>query len=215
MNDNENIEILKIVIIGESSVGKTTIISQFIDKIFLEELNITYGGSFSSKSVKCEDLNKTINLELWDTAGQERYRSVTKMFYKDADIVLLVYDITCKQSFEELKNYWMEQVIESSLKEAMLVIVANKSDLIEREQVEEEEARKYAKEKNASFFIISAKDHFLVNELFKEIIKKYSGSKKVIFLEDKEDSTFEYRKKRRDSVQITRKKTKKEKKRCC
>ena len=142
MNDNENIEILKIVLIGESSVGKTTIISQFIDKIFLEELNITYGGSFSSKSVKCEDLNKTINLELWDTAGQERYRSVTKMFYKDADIVLLVYDITCKQSFEELKNYWMEQVIESSLKEAMLVIVANKSDLIEREQVEEEEARK-------------------------------------------------------------------------
>ena len=110
MSEDENIEIIKIVIIGESSVGKTSIISQFADNIFQEELISTVGGSFNQKTMKCVDLNKIIKLEIWDTAGQERYRSVTKMFYKDADVAVLVYDITNQKSFKALQNYWVEQV---------------------------------------------------------------------------------------------------------
>ena len=213
MKDNENNEVLKIVLIGEASVGKTSIIYQFIDKIFQEDLQSTIGGTFNSKSIKCNN-NKTLNLEIWDTAGQERYRCVTKMFYKEADVAILVYDITSKSSFEELKNYWVEQVLEASPKNIMLVIVANKSDLIDNEQVDEEEARNYAKKVKADFFVISAKENNSVNELFKSIAKKYSGAKSVEVIEENDD-IMSFRKIRKESVRVTKAFTKKKKVGCC
>ena len=213
MKDKENNEVLKIVLIGEASVGKTSIIYQFIDKIFQEDLQSTIGGTFNSKSIKCNN-NKTLNLEIWDTAGQERYRCVTKMFYKEADVAILVYDITSKSSFEELKNYWVEQVLEASPKNIMLVIVANKSDLIDNEQVDEEEARNYAKKVNADFFVISAKENNSVNELFKSIAKKYSGANSVEVIEENDD-IMSFRKIWKESVRVTKAFTKKKKVRCC
>ncbi len=213
MKDNENNEVLKIVLIGEASVGKTSIIYQFIDKIFQEDLQSTIGGTFNSKSIKCNN-NKTLNLEIWDTAGQERYRCVTKMFYKEADVAILVYDITSKSSFEELKNYWVEQVLEASPKNIMLVIVANKSDLIDNEQVDEEEARNYAKKVKADFFVISAKENNSVNELFKSIAKKYSGANSVEVIEENDD-IMSFRKIRKESVRVTKAFTKKKKVGCC
>jgi len=213
MKDKENNEVLKIVLIGEASVGKTSIIYQFIDKIFQEDLQSTIGGTFNSKSIKCNN-NKTLNLEIWDTAGQERYRCVTKMFYKEADVAILVYDITSKSSFEELKNYWVEQVLEASPKNIMLVIVANKSDLIDNEQVDEEEARNYAKKINADFFVISAKENNSVNELFKSISKKYSGANSVEVIEENDD-IMSFRKIRKESVRVTKAFTKKKKVGCC
>lgn len=213
MKDNENNEVLKIVLIGEASVGKTSIIYQFIDKIFQEDLQSTIGGTFNSKSIKCNN-NKTLNLEIWDTAGQERYRCVTKMFYKEADVAILVYDITSKSSFEELKNYWVEQVLEASPKNIMLVIVANKSDLIDNEQVDEEEARNYAKKVKADFFVISAKENNSVNELFKSIAKKYSGTNSVEVIEENDD-IMSFRKIRKESVRVTKAFAKKKKVGCC
>ena len=213
MKDKENNEVLKIVLIGEASVGKTSIIYQFIDKIFQEDLQSTIGGTFNSKSIKCNN-NKTLNLEIWDTAGQERYRCVTKMFYKEADVAILVYDITSKSSFEELKNYWVEQVLEASPKNIMLVIVANKSDLIDNEQVDEEEARNYAKKVKADFFVISAKENNSVNELFKSIAKKYSGANSVEVIEENDD-IMSFRKIRKESVRVTKAFTKKKKVGCC
>jgi small GTP-binding protein len=213
MKDNENNEVLKIVLIGEASVGKTSIIYQFIDKIFQEDLQSTIGGTFNSKSIKCNN-NKTLNLEIWDTAGQERYRCVTKMFYKEADVAILVYDITSKSSFEELKNYWVEQVLEASPKNIMLVIVANKSDLIDNEQVDEEEARNYAKKVKADFFVISAKENNSVNELFKSIAKKYSGANSVEVIEENDD-IMSFRKIRKESVRVTKAFVKKKKVGCC
>ena len=213
MKDNENNGVLKIVLIGEASVGKTSIIYQFIDKIFQEDLQSTIGGTFNSKSIKCNN-NKTLNLEIWDTAGQERYRCVTKMFYKEADVAILVYDITSKSSFEELKNYWVEQVLEASPKNIMLVIVANKSDLIDNEQVDEEEARNYAKKVKADFFVISAKENNSVNELFKSIAKKYSGANSVEVIEENDD-IMSFRKIRKESVRVTKAFAKKKKVGCC
>ena len=216
---NENEEILKIVLIGESSVGKTSIINQFIDKTFQDKLLATVEGTFNSKLIRCEDLNKSLKLEIWDTAGQERYRSVSKMFYKDADVALLVYDITKKTSFEALKNYWVKQVLENSLKNTLLYIIANKSDLINLEQVDEEEARNYSKSINASFFVVSAKDFISINEMFKDIAKKYSGAENVIIIDisDEDNNDFQIKKIRKDSVKITKKTIDKEKKKksCC
>ena len=216
MNDNQNPEIIKIVIIGQSSVGKTSIISQFVEKTFQQDVQSTVGGSFNSKSIKCEDLNKILKLEIWDTAGQERYRSVTKMFYKDADVALLVYDITNLSSFEDLQSYWVQQVLECSLKKTMLIIVANKSDLIEKELVDEEEVRNYAKSIDAHFFIVSAKNSDSVNEMFKEIAKKFSGAKKVSIIDGEEDNQYQFKKMRKDSVRVNKiKDNDKKKKKCC
>ena len=216
---NENEEILKIVLIGESSVGKTSIINQFIEKTFQDNLNSTIAGTFNSKLIRCEDLNKSLKLEIWDTAGQERYRSVSKMFYKDADVALLVYDITNKTTFEALNNYWIKQVLENSFKNILLYIIANKSDLIDIEQVDEEEARNYSKSINASFFAISAKDSISINELFKDIAKKYSGAKNVKIMDtsDDDNNDFQFEKIRKDSIKITKKVINKDKKKksCC
>ena len=214
---NEDEENLKIVLVGESSVGKTSIITQFIEKTFQDTLQSTVGGTFNSKVIRCEDIDKSLKLDIWDTAGQERYRSVTKMFYKDADVALLVYDITSKKSFEELKNYWVNQVLDNSLKKTLLYIIANKSDLINLEQVDEGEARNYAETINALFFVVSAKDSTSINEMFKEIAKKYSGANSVNIEDAADDENmFQIKKIRRGSVKVTKAQAlKKEKKVYC
>jgi small GTP-binding protein len=215
--NNEDEETLKIVLVGESSVGKTSIITQFIEKTFQDKLQSTVGGTFNSKVIRCEDLNKSLKLDIWDTAGQERYRSVTKMFYKDADVALLVYDITSKKSFEELQNYWVNQVLDNSLRKTLLCIIANKSDLIDIEQVDEGEARNYAKTINALYFVVSAKDSNLINEMFKDIVKKYSRAESVSIVDVVDDENmFQIKKIRKDSVKITKAQAlKKVKKSCC
>ena len=212
MNDSDT-ESLKIVLIGESGVGKTSIISQFIDQIFQDDQQSTIGGTFSTKTIKCSN-GKTLKFEIWDTAGQEKYRSVTKMFYKDADVAVLVYDITNKYSFEELQKYWVQQVKDSSPKDIILAIIANKSDLIEREEVDEADARNYANEINALFALTSAKNNFGVDDLFLEIAKKYSGAESANRVEEN-DEIEEYRKIRKESVKITKESQNKIKRRGC
>ena len=164
----------KVVLVGETGVGKTSIISQFIDQVFEEELQTSTGGSFSSKEIFFDN-GKSLKLEIWDTAGQERYRSLTKIFYKNSSCAILVYDITKKPTFDELKNYWIGQIKESAPKDIMLAIVGNKEDLLDKEQVDENEARDFAKENNALFFSTSAKNSDAINQLFIDIGKKYTG----------------------------------------
>ena len=115
-NEGEDAKTIKVVILGESGVGKTSVISRFINDTFDEELVTTTGASYVSKSMKFSDKNQVLNFEIWDTAGQEKYRSLTQIFYKDASIAILVYDITNKDSFDELQNYWYEQIKESAPK---------------------------------------------------------------------------------------------------
>ena len=178
-----SVESFKVVLVGESGVGKTSIISQFIDQTFQEDQQSTTGGSFSTKSVVC-DGGKILKFEIWDTAGQERYRSLTTMFYKDANAAIMVYDVTRKDSFEELQNYWAKQIKESSPENIILVIAANKSDLIEYETVDEGEARNFAKEISAIFISTSAKNSEGINNLFEEIAKKYTGSSNITIKEE-------------------------------
>ena len=215
MFDDKDLETLKIVLIGESGVGKTSIISQFIDQIFQNDQQSTIGGTFSTKTIKCGN-GKILKLEIWDTAGQERYRSVTKMFYKDANAAILVYDITNKFSFEVLQKYWIEQVKESSPRNIILAIAANKSDLIEYEQVDEGAARQFAKENDALFAVTSAKQTSCVESLFLDIAKKYTGTDSALTLEEK-DEIEEFRKIRKESVKITKDTQNKapKKKGCC
>ena len=204
----------KVVLVGETGVGKTSIISQFIDQVFEEELQTSTGGSFSSKEIFFDN-GKSLKLEIWDTAGQERYRSLTKIFYKNSSCAILVYDITKKQTFDELKNYWIGQIKESAPKDIMLAIVGNKEDLLDKEQVDENEARDFAKENNALFFSTSAKNSNAINQLFIDIGKKYTGwnsNAKIELNKEKNDNENKTRKK---NTTIKLKQSDKDKKKGC
>ena len=107
----------KVVLLGESGVGKTSIISRYINNTFKSQLMSTPGANFVTKNVIMEDENKTIKFEIWDTAGQERYRSLAKVFYKNAAVCVLVYDITRKTSFDAIKNYWVKELKENAPKD--------------------------------------------------------------------------------------------------
>ena len=109
MTDKEAMQ-CKVVLIGESGVGKTSIINRYISNTFSQVLTATPGASFTPKTVFLKDYNQSIKFEIWDTAGQEKYRALAKVFYKNAAVCILVYDILRKTSFEELKNYWVNEI---------------------------------------------------------------------------------------------------------
>ena len=192
-------ESFKVVLVGESGVGKTSIITQFIDQTFQEDQQSTTGGTFSTKSVKCD--GKTLKFEIWDTAGQERYRALTKMFYKDANAAVLVYDITRKVSFEELEKYWAGQIQESSPANIILAIAANKSDLIDKEEVDEESARNFAEKLGAIFVSTTATSVESINDLFTQIAKKYTGSSNIE-IKDEEEPKPQVEENKKDTMKL-------------
>ena len=118
MGDEEKCALAcKVVLIGESGVGKTSIISRYIQNQFSAVLMSTTGASFATKTIYLEEQKQSIKFEIWDTAGQERYRALAKVFYKNAAACILVYDITRRTSFKELKNYWIKEIKENSSKD--------------------------------------------------------------------------------------------------
>ena len=104
----------KVVLIGESGVGKTSIINRYTQNTFKSQRLPTTGANFVTKTIILEEENKSIKFEIWDTAGQETYRSLAKVFYKNAAVCILVFDITRKSSFDELKEYWVEEIKENT-----------------------------------------------------------------------------------------------------
>ena len=108
----------KVILLGESGVGKTCIITRFINDDFVKDTSTTSSANFISQSIKFEEYDKTICFDIWDTAGQEYYRGITKIFYKNAKIIIFVYDITLKETFDQIKNYWCNEVKENGPKDA-------------------------------------------------------------------------------------------------
>ena len=207
MDEQTGNESLKIVIVGEAGVGKTSIISQFIDKFFDDELQASTGASFSAKILSFDN-GKSVKIELWDTAGQERYRSLTKIFFQNSSAVAFVYDITRLNSFDEIKNYWLKQIKESAPNNIIKALVANKYDLIDKEQVDEEEARKLAEDNDCLFYLTSAKKSVGVKELFCGLVIKIMGwDNTVKLIENDTDNSSETEKsdgftsqKRKDTI---------------
>ena len=163
----------KVVLLGDSGVGKTCIISRYIQGTFEKNCTSTNGASYCSKNVKFENFGKNLLLDIWDTAGQEKYKSLTKFFYKDAAVAILVYDITRKDSFENLQNYWHKQLLENGEKNVVLGVAGNKCDLYENEAVSENEAREFADKIGAIFELTSAANNTGITELFQDVGSKY------------------------------------------
>ena len=162
-------ESIKVVLIGDSGVGKTSIISRFTKDTFNNEEMSSSSAQFTSKTIQIND--QSIKFDIWDTAGQEKFRALAKIFYKDAQVIILVYEIINKESFDSIKNYWYKESSENSTADIFFV-VGNKSDLYENEQVTDEEGKKFAKEINAIFKITSALSNTGIDRLFESIGKK-------------------------------------------
>ena len=166
-----NIPSVKVAILGNSGVGKTCIIHRFLKNEFKENSLSTRGADYAQKKVITKD--QAINLDIWDTAGQEQYRSLGIHFYKEAYIIILVYDITNRESFEDLKNIWYNDLKRNGEKFTVLAIVGNKSDMFEVEAITEEEGRKFAEEVNALYMLVSAKNGDNIENLFRIVASKY------------------------------------------
>lgn len=149
----------------QAGVGKTSIISRYINNTFQSNFIPTMGSCFASKTLNFDNFGKSVkfevkrnNFQIWDTAGQEKYRAIQKIFYKDANAAILVYDITRKTSFEEIQNYWVDQLKENASKLVIPVIAANKSDMWEYEEVNLETGKQLANSIDGLFFETSAKN---------------------------------------------------------
>ena len=161
----------KVILVGNSHVGKTCLLCQFLDSSFQLEFQTTIAPDKSIKQLNL--LNTDITLEIWDTAGQDNYAIANKIFMKKADIALIVYDITDKASFEGLQN-WYNRVVEiNDKKKVVFGIAGNKSDLFEKQVVSTEDGQNFSKKINALFFETSAKDHGSVNKTFTGLAEKF------------------------------------------
>ena len=165
----------KIVLIGETAVGKTSLLERYLYATFSKNSVITVSATYATKKVKKND-GKEIILQLWDTAGQENYKSLAKLFYKNAAVIIMVYDITNRKSFDEIKNYWYKQVKENASPKVKIAIVGNKFDLYINEEVKKEEGRTYAEKIGAMFRFTSALDATGVDDLFIDIANALDSS---------------------------------------
>ena len=181
-NDDDSIsdsydQKIKIMILGETLVGKTAIITRYTKKIFAENYLTTVGIDFQNKQLNIN--GKKINVEIWDTAGQERFRNIAKTYFQSSDGFLLVYDITSKDSFNKL-NDWYDQIKLSAPENSKCIIAGNKSDLEEKRQVSKEEGEKFASDNNLKFYETSAKDDKNKNIVFELLSNEIVNDEKTI-----------------------------------
>ena len=187
MSFNQHLPPLKIILLGETGVGKSSIIKRFMEDSFEINVASTIDSNFLEKIVYVN--GKKVKVEVWDTAGQEEFRSVTKIFVKNSKIIIFVYDVTQKSSFENL-NYWYDFIQRELEQNFILGLAGNKTDLIFEdgfdEEISSEEGKEFAKKINANFALVSAKESGKeINELFTQCISSYLDSRK-----DNEDTNY-------------------------
>ena len=206
-NNKESIR-CKTILVGNSGVGKTSIISSYLSK-YNPNQKTTIGASFTNKT---ENINgQEVVFEIWDTAGQERFRSINSIFYQDAYICILVYDITKKESFEHLRDYWYNAVKEQGTAGMIFHVAGNKIDLFNNEEVEKKDVEEFCNRIDAGYDFISAQEHQFIDELFRKLDEKFLNS----------DIYKSKVKKKKNKLKIelddndNQKKEQKKKKKCC
>ena len=195
----------QILLIGDSSVGKTSLIQRYANGIFKEEYLATVGLDYYTKQEMINNLN--VLVKLWDTAGQERFKALTPNYFRNAEGVVLAYDVTNSESFENLK-FWINS-IKSNLGEKNIfipiIIIGNKIDMEDMRDITKEDASKFAKENNYKYFETSAKTGEGVDEAIRDLVNQ------VLANSDKNEAA----KGERKSVKIEDNKEKKKKKKGC
>ncbi|KAJ1824930.1 GTP-binding protein of the rab/ypt [Coemansia sp. RSA 2671] len=162
--------VFKVVLLGESAVGKSSIVTRFTRDEFNQYKESTIGAAFLTKEIAV-DASNTVNLNIWDTAGQERYKSLAPMYYRNAEAAVVVYDITQAASFERAKS-WIKELQRQAEPNIIIALAGNKTDLADRRTVSKEEGAAYAATAGLLFFETSAQSGENVGELFVSLAKK-------------------------------------------
>jgi Ras-related protein Rab-1A len=184
--------LFKILLVGNSNVGKSSLFLRFVDEIWKENFVPTIGVDFKIKSIKID--NKIIKLQIWDTAGQERFRSILSSYYKGANGILLLYDITNVNSFKSLSN-WLIDIEKNSSKNVKKILIGNKCDLNDLRKIPISKGKEFADTYDMKFIETSAKNNVNINECFnilgKELINnlnlKSNKKEKYFHLKDDEN----------------------------
>ncbi|XP_047649696.1 ras-related protein Rab-12 isoform X1 [Phacochoerus africanus] len=159
---------LQVIIIGSRGVGKTSLMERFTDDTFCEACKSTVGVDFKIKTVELR--GKKIRLQIWDTAGQERFNSITSAYYRSAKGIILVYDITKKETFDDLPK-WMKMIDKYASEDAELLLVGNKLDCETDREISRQQGEKFAQQITGMRFCeASAKDNFNVDEIFLKLV---------------------------------------------
>jgi len=166
--------LLKVIILGDSGVGKTSLMNQFVNKKFSSQYKATIGADFLTKEVMVDD--RLVTMQIWDTAGQERFQSLGVAFYRGADCCVLVYDTTTPSTFKTLDNWRDEFLIQASPRDPEnfpFVVIGNKTDLSDTRAVSRKRAEGWCQSKNETpYFECSAKDNVNVEQAFQSIAKQ-------------------------------------------
>ncbi len=163
----QNIKSIKLVLLGESSVGKTSIVSRFVNQQFTDLQDSTIGAAYFSKLSMIKGEN--YRLEIWDTAGQERYHSLAPMYYRGAKGAIVVFDITSANSFEKAKS-WISELKLTANMNVQITLVGNKTDLQHRRQVLSDTAKNYAEQEELTYIETSAKNNINIDDIFNETV---------------------------------------------
>jgi small GTP-binding protein len=161
--------IIKILTLGDTLVGKSSIVLRFSDNRFDDNQLATIGIDYKTKYIKVKDAS--VKVLLWDTAGQEKFRNIARQYYKGANGVLLIYDVCDRKSYERI-GFWMDELKQNNeIEQLYIILVGNKIDLEEKRVVTREEAEKYAEDNNINYLEVSAKTGEGILDLFNEITK--------------------------------------------
>ncbi len=207
--DDDSYEIMvKVVLVGDSGVGKTNIMSKYLKNQFREDSKATVGVEFGSKQFTVE--NHQIKAQIWDTAGQERYKAITSAYYKGAKGAFVVYDITRKNTFETV-NKWVSDISAAADKKITLILIGNKNDLEDQRQVTKEMGEEKAKELGLAFMETSACSGENLDKAFQLMINEiYKKSKEDIMGEGEENIVQQGK-----DITLDKTKGKPTKKKCC
>ena len=163
---------LKLIVVGNQGTGKSCILNRFVNETFDENYQATIGLDFQSKNVTIHD--QDVRLILYDTAGQEKFRSLIPMYIREAQIILLIYDISDKDSFDSIPK-WIQEVLDVKNSEAVFALIGNKNDLEKERKVTFEEGQKFADENKFIFQEVSAKNGNNFEKLFEAVYNKFKS----------------------------------------
>ena len=200
---------LKILLIGDTSVGKTSILCKYIDDEFSDAYLSTIGIEFKIKSLIIN--GKKVLLRIWDTSGQERYRSITQNFYRNANGILFIFDITKKETFDNIK-IWLTDSENCEDNKVAKMLIGNKIDLENKRKIDNETIKKFAEKKEMKYFEASAKEGINIDNIFRELAELILFNKSK---EENEEETIRNRNRENsfnlsfDSIEPIKKKT------CC
>ena len=180
--EGDSCRLYKILLLGDSAVGKSCLLLRYCDESFQDIHLATIGLDFRLKTLNLDN-NKKIKAQIWDTAGQDRFRAITKNYYRGANGILLIFDITDRSSFEHIRN-WIEQIKEEAPEQIIIYLVGNKIDNQNNRVVTNEEAKKVAEEFKLKYYETSAKNNINVDTTFLDLIKEIDSIYSQLYIDN-------------------------------